>query len=105
MWLDPIARRFMAAGIGEDLIASKNGLLTRRTHAVPHARVQSLRLSQGPWQRMLGLADLHVDSPPGPVKMRARHRHADEARRWLEAEIPLSRFARGSSPGSPEARG
>ncbi len=42
--------------------------LIGRTHAVPYARVQSLRLGQGLWQRRLGLADVHVDSPPGPVK-------------------------------------
>jgi putative membrane protein len=61
--------------------------------------VQSLRLSQGPLQRRLGLADLHVDSPPGPVHVRARHRRADEARALLEQEQALARAARtaGSS--------
>ena len=54
-------------GVGEHLVVSREGMLTRRTHVVPHARVQSLRLHQGPWQRLLGLADLLVDSPPGPV--------------------------------------
>jgi putative membrane protein len=68
--------------------------LNRRTHVVPHARVQSLRLSQGWWQRRLRLADLHVDSPPGPVHVRARHRDADEARRLLERESLRSRAAR-----------
>jgi putative membrane protein len=93
-WVAPVARRFLAAGIGENLVVSKDGWFTRRTHAVPHARVQSLRLSQGPWQRRLGLADLHVDSPPGPVHVRARHRLASEARRMLEREAQISRDAR-----------
>ncbi len=93
-WLDPIARRFMAAGIGEDLVVSREGWLNRRTHLVRHLRVQSLRLSQGPLQRRLGLADLHVDSPPGPVHVRARHRAEAEARALLEQEDVLARSAR-----------
>ena len=93
-WLDPVSRRAMAAGVGEDLVASREGILTRRTHVVRHARVQSLRLSQGPVQRRLGLADVHVDSPPGPVHVRARHRPAAEARALLEQEGLLARAAR-----------
>ena len=93
-WLDPVSRRFRAAGIGADVVASQEGWMTRRTHVVRHARVQSLRLSQGPVQRRLGLADLHVDSPPGPVHVRARHRTVAEARTLLEQESALARKAR-----------
>jgi putative membrane protein len=93
-WLDPVSRRFMAAGVADDLVASREGWLTRRTHVVRHARVQSVRLSQGPLQRRLGLADVHVDSPPGPVRVRARHRDVAEARALLERECALARAAR-----------
>ena len=79
-WVAPIGRRFMAVGADESVIVAREGWLTRRTHVVPHARVQSLRLSQGPVQRRLRLADLHVDSPPGPVRVRGRHRDAAEVR-------------------------
>jgi putative membrane protein len=96
-WLDPVSRRFRAAGIGPDLVASREGWLNRRTHVVRHARVQSLRLSQGVVQRRLGLADLHVDSPPGPVRVRARHRPVREARALLEQESALAREARALS--------
>jgi putative membrane protein len=93
-WVAPIGRRYLAGGVGEDLVVSREGVLTRRTHVVPHARVQSLQLRQGPWQRRLGLADLRVDSPPGPVKVRARHRDATEARELLDRENAVSRRAR-----------
>ena len=79
-------------------MVSREGMLTRRTHVVPHARVQSLRLHQGPWQRRLGLADLLVDSPPGPVSVRARHRDAGEARRLLDRENEVARRLAG--PGT-----
>jgi putative membrane protein len=93
-WVDPLSRRWTAAGIGPDVIASREGWMVRRTHVVRHARVQSLHLRQGPLQRRLGLADVQVDSPPGPVRVRARHRAAAEARALLEQEGALAREAR-----------
>ena len=72
--------------------------MTRRTHVVPHARVQSLQLHQGPWQRRLGLADLQVDSPPGPVRVRARHRDA----RGGAGPARAGERARPPGPGGPE---
>ena len=98
-WVAPVRRLFLLGGVGEHLVVSRDGMLTRRTHVVPHARVQSLRLHQGPWQRRLGLADLLVDSPPGPVSVRARHRDAGEARRLLDREQALAKPARGQLGG------
>ena len=93
-WVAPVRRGFLLAGVGEHLVVSREGIVTKRTHAVPHARVQSLQVLQGPWQRRLGLADLQVDSPPGPVKVRVRHRDAGEARRLLDQENEVARAAR-----------
>ncbi len=93
-WVAPVGRRFMAGGVGDHLVVSREGVLTRRTHVVPHARVQSLQLHQGPWQHLLGLADVRVDSPPGPVKVRLRHRDAREARHLLDLENAATRPAR-----------
>jgi putative membrane protein len=93
-WVSPVRRRFLAGGVGEDLLVSREGMVTRRTHMVPHARVQSLQLKQGPWQRRLRLADLQVDSPPGPVTVRARHRDEAEARDLLDRANALARARR-----------
>jgi len=93
-WVSPFWRHFMGAGADKDVVVSREGWLTRRTHVVPHARAQSLRIVQGPWQRRLGLADFEIDSPPGPVRARARHRPASEVRRALEIEAEVSRAAR-----------
>jgi putative membrane protein len=95
-WAAPVTWRHRSFGIGEDVVVSREGLLTRRTHVVPHARVQSLQLHQGPWQRRLGLADLRVDSPPGPVHVRARDRDEREARDLLGKERLLAGAARAS---------
>jgi putative membrane protein len=93
-WVAPVRRRFLASGLGDAVLVSREGMLTRRTHVVPHARVQSLQLRQGPWQRRWGLADLRVDSPPGPVSVRVRHRDEIEARGLLDRANALARAHR-----------
>lgn len=93
-WVAPVGRRFLGVGADDELVVSRRGVLSRRTHVVPHARVQSLQLHQGPVQRRLGLADLQVDSPPGPVQVRARHRDAGEARALMDRENDRTRSAR-----------
>lgn len=93
-WVAPVAYRFLRVGADERLVVSREGWLTRRTHAAPQARVQSVRITQGPWQRRLGLADVHTDSPPGPTTVRARHRDAAEARRLFDMEVAMTAWAR-----------
>ncbi len=93
-WVAPVAHRFLRVGTNERLVVSREGWFNRRTHAAPQARVQSVRISQGPLQRRLGLADVHADSPPGPVQVRARHRDAAEARRLFDVEIAMTAWAR-----------
>ncbi len=55
------------------------GLLWRKTTIVAHARVQSARVTQGPWQRALGLATLHLDTAGPRVRVVALHRSVPEA--------------------------
>ena len=102
-WAAPIARVFMSAGASDRVVVSREGWLTRRTHVVPHGRIQSLRVTQGPWQRKLGLADVEMDSPPGPANARARQRDAGEARRIFEREVTVSRAGRRALDGAPDA--
>lgn len=102
-WVAPVTRTLLGFGLDADVVVSRQGWLVRRTHIVPHARVQSLRLTQGPLQRRLHLVDLHVDSPPGPVAVRGRHRDAAEGRALLDQERVASAAARRepTRAGSP----
>lgn len=97
-WVDPFAWRFQAAGADERVFVTRRGRLRRETDIVPHERLQSARLTQGPLQRRLGLASIHLDTTPGPVHPTAAHRGADEARRLLDAEVERARLARSSAP-------
>jgi putative membrane protein len=92
--LDPVGWRFEAAGADERVFVARRGRFRRETDAVPHERVQSARLTQGPVQRRRGLATLHLDTTPGPVRVTAAHRDAHEARRVLDTEVERARRAR-----------
>jgi len=71
-WRFPWQARRLAVSLDSGLFMARSGALTRRLGAVPHARIQSLRVTQGPWERRLGISRLHADSVPGPVSLSAR---------------------------------
>ena len=93
-WLAPLTSWAMALGQDRDLLVSRRGFWVRRLDVVPQERVQSVRISQGPTQRRLGLADVHIDSPPGPVTVRGEQRHAGQAREFSRRAVELGRAAR-----------
>jgi putative membrane protein len=93
-WLRPIGWRFLAVATTGDLIVTRKGWLMRRTSLVPHVKAQSVRLRQGPLQRRVGVATVHVDTPPGPVDAVAMHRTATQARRLALDELDAARRAR-----------
>jgi putative membrane protein len=94
-WRAPLSHRRLRVGVDARHLVVTSGVLTTTTDIVPLAKVQSLRLTQGPWQRRLGLADVRADTAgrrlPGAV---ARHRDADEARALLVELTGLARAAR-----------
>ena len=97
VWVDPVGWRALGVGADERVLVSKHGRFTRVTDVVLHDKVQSVRLTQGPVQRRLGLASLHLDTTPGPVRTTAPHRGAAEARALLDAEVVRARVARATA--------
>jgi putative membrane protein len=96
-WCDPISWQGNAAGADDKVFVARRGRFRREIDIVPHERVQSARLSQGPLQRRLGLATVHLDTSPGPVQPTAHHRDAQDARDLLDAEVTLARQARAAA--------
>lgn len=97
--LDPLAGAGLAVGADERVFVSRHGALRRHLDVVPHAKTQSVRWTQGPLQRRLGLATVHLDSTPGPVRPRAPHRDASEALGIVAAQAERARSARaGAAP-------
>ena len=93
-WRSPFAWRSLACALTPQVIATRSGRITLRTSIAPHARVQSVRVTQGPWERGLGLASLHADIAPGPVEVVGRHLAEDVVRPLAQEESDLMRRAR-----------
>lgn len=85
------------AGTDDVIFVSRHGWLCRRTDVIAHARAQSVRLTVNPVQRLLKLATVHVDAPPGLVQVAAADREVGEARAIVESTAMRARSARATS--------
>lgn len=90
----PIQWRNLAVGWDESTFAIRRGRITRHLAALPHARTQSVRWTQGPWERALDLASLHIDTTPGPVTVTGWHLASDEARAIAHHQATAAREGR-----------
>ncbi|PSK90895.1 putative membrane protein YdbT with pleckstrin-like domain [Murinocardiopsis flavida] len=90
-----------ALGVDDGAFVTRRGIFCQVIEIVPHARVQTVRISMGPWAARQGLATVEADTPPGPVRARAAGRDAAEARRVVEGVAERAHKAR-SSGGGPE---
>lgn len=92
----PIQWRQLAVAWDETVLATRRGRVTRRLALIPHARTQSVRVTQGPWERALDLATVHADSTPGPVTVKALHLDAGLAREVADGQAERAGRARGT---------
>jgi len=66
-WLRPFSWRRTGYALAGDAVLLRKGLVWRQLVAVPAARIQSLRIEQGPLARALDLCSLTLDTVAGPV--------------------------------------
>ncbi|KMS83558.1 membrane protein [Streptomyces regensis] len=92
-WCLPVWWRGHGLAVTGAVFAARSGLLCRRLSLVPHAKVQSVRLTQGPWERRWGLADVHVDTGANKT-VTVRLRGSEEAARLLAEQAERSRTGR-----------
>jgi len=90
----PLRYRTLSWGRNERYVVTTSGRLGRVTSWIPLAKAQSLRLVQGPLQRRLRLATIHVDTAGRNLHSAIRDRDADEARGALRELTDLARAAR-----------
>ncbi len=97
-WLRPLSRKVVGAGLDERVFVARSGLLTRQLTLVPYARIQSVRVTRGPVQRLLRLATVHADTAGGAGAAAVDRDLADA---WeLAAELTeRSRAARRTDSG------
>ncbi|WP_434092447.1 PH domain-containing protein [Streptomyces flaveolus] len=92
-WCLPLWWRGQGLAVTDAVFAARRGLLRRSLALVPHAKVQSVRLTQGPWQRARRVADVRVDTGANKT-VTARLRDADEAAELLRGQAERSRTGR-----------
>ncbi|MER5470316.1 PH domain-containing protein [Streptomyces sp. NPDC002685] len=92
-WCVPFWWRGYGLTVTDTVFVARHGLLRRSLSLVPHAKAQSVRLTQGPWERLKGLADVHIDTGAGKT-VTARLRDAVEATELLQAQADRSRTGR-----------
>jgi putative membrane protein len=94
-WLHPFALRYLGAGLTPEVFVTRWGLLTREMSLVPYARLQSVRVVQGPLQRRLRLATVYADTAGGRS---GQARDRDIAEAWALAEQLASRARQAREP-------
>jgi putative membrane protein len=93
-WKSPFRYRALSWGRSDTCVATTSGRLRRVTCWVPLEKVQSLRHVQGPVQRRLRLASVHVDTAGRAAHATLRDRDAAEAAHALADLTDLAREAR-----------
>ena len=92
-WFDFWTLRY---GWDERALITEHGWMTHQRDIVPHAKTQSVRIEQGPLQRGLRLADVHIDTPKGPVNVVAHQLDTQVARELTLTQLDRARAARAA---------
>lgn len=90
----PLLYHFLAWGSDEHYVVASRGRVCRKTTWIPLEKVQSVRWVQGPGQRVLGLASVHLDVAGRWVHATIEDRSAVEAQDLLMRLPELARRAR-----------
>jgi putative membrane protein len=90
-WFDFWTLRY---GWDDRTLITEHGWFTHDRDIVPHAKTQSVRIEQGPLQRRLRLADVHVHTPRGPVNAVAHQLDEQTARELALSQLDRARAAR-----------
>ena len=93
-WKSPLRYRKLAWGHTDTCVATTSGRLRKISCWVPLEKAQSLRYVQGPVQRRLRLASVHVDTAGRSVHATLRDRDVREATTALAELTELARAAR-----------
>jgi putative membrane protein len=93
-WKAPLRYPKLGWARTETCLTTRSGRLRRVTSWVPLQKAQSFRRVQGPVQRRLSLASIHVDTAGRSVHATLRDRDVEEVERVLTELTDLARAAR-----------
>lgn len=92
-WFDFWTLRY---GWNDRTLITEQGWFNHERDIVPHAKTQSVNVQQGPLQRLLRLADVHVHTPRGPVNAVAHQLDEHAARELALTQLDRARAARAA---------
>jgi putative membrane protein len=98
LWKSPLRWRFLAWGRSERAVVTQTGRIRRVTVWIPLEKVQSFRRVEGPAQRRLRLATVHLDAAGRALHATLRDRDRSEADAAFEELVGLARAARAGRP-------
>ncbi|HUY56162.1 MAG TPA: PH domain-containing protein [Candidatus Nanopelagicaceae bacterium] len=90
----PLSFHFLRAQVTPGMAGCATGRMRRVSTWIPLDKVQSVRWTQGPWQRRLRLATVHLDIAGHWVGLALRDRDAVEAQLFTRTLPDLCRTAR-----------
>lgn len=93
-WKSPLRFRYLSWGANDRYAVTTSGRIRRVTDWVPLAKVQSIRLLEGPLQRPLELSSIHLDTAGRNVRAVARDRDRAEAAQLMRELSERCREAR-----------
>jgi putative membrane protein len=100
----PLSYHYLSAGHDDTHAVCVTGRLNKETIWVPLEKCQSIRRVQGPLQRLLGLATVHVDVAGKSTHAEFRDRTVEESDHLVDRLSELSRLARRHPEPPPAAQ-
>lgn len=97
-WLDWITWNRKAAVLTTTMVMIRDGRITHEVSFVPHSRMQSVAIDQGPLERALRLANVRLHLVPGVVPTSVHHLEANQAQRLWEIQVRHADIAREKEP-------
>lgn len=96
--LDPLVKKRRAVALTQTCLVIRDGWLSWDLSVIPVERVQSLKLTQGPLERRLSLADVEAQIVPGTTPCSARHLDVSAAVALSEGLRERARIRRTKEP-------
>nr|WP_228501770.1 PH domain-containing protein [Plantibacter sp. VKM Ac-2885] len=84
-WINWFSWRRTGYALRDGMLLFRQGVVWRKLHILPLARLQSIRIDQGPLLRALDLASATAHTVPGPVIAKLPAMARDEAVRMFDA--------------------
>ena len=95
-WLDPLLYKRNAVAVTDTAVLIRAGRFKRRLIVLTHERSQSLALSQGPFERLVDVANIKFDMVPGSIKPVIRHLDTGQARQLWAHQAHRARMRRAA---------